>query len=436
MNETLRVGMLGFGTVGQAVARALERDATRIVSRTGRPIVLRRVAVRHPSKPRPILPHGVDVHADPLEVVEQGDVDVVVEVMGGEEPAFSAIRHAIASGKPVVTANKLVMARHGPKLLQLAAERGVPLLFEAAVGGAIPIIRPIRESLASDRVVGLMGILNGTTNFILTEMTESSSTTLAQALTQAQLRGYAEADPQADISGFDAACKLAVLVSLAFDGWLAPEDVHVSGLVGVDARDIQYASELGLTIKLLAFAFLREDGVEAWVGPALVSKRHPLSQVRGINNAVVLVTQAAGDLMFYGAGAGGDPTAAAILGDVMDVARRASSGHRQEANGALPEAFVPGQRVATADPGRTVHRFYVRMQVVDRPGVLAAIAAVFGQHAVSIESVIQKGRGEDPVDLVFVTHEAPLASVEAVLHTVGRLPVVVRTGPPMRVVGG
>lgn len=427
--------MLGFGTVGQAVARALERRAADIAARAGRPIVLRRVAVRDPNKLRPVGFDGVAVHTSPLEVVEQDDVDLVVEVMGGEEPAASAIRRALELRKPVVTANKLVVARHGPQLLGLAGRWGVPLLFEAAVGGAIPIIRPVRESLASDRILALLGIVNGTTNFILTEMTDAG-VSFEQALEEARRRGYAEADPQADISGFDAACKLAVLASLAFDGWLVPEDIDVRGLNGVAARDIQYAGELGLVIKLLAFSRLRHDGIEAWVGPAMVARRHPLAQVRGVNNAIWLVTEAAGELMFYGPGAGGDPTAAAILGDVMDVSRHygawpASDGR----NGSSVAPLAASRRAKVIDPARTAARFYVRMQVVDRPGVLASIASVFGRHEVSIESVIQKGRGEDPVDLVFVTHEAPLAAVERVSREVANLPVVMWTGPLIRVVG-
>lgn len=424
--------MLGLGTVGQAVARALQRRAAEIAARTGRPIVLRRVAVRDPHKPRAIDFADVAVHTSPLELVEQRDVDLVVEVMGGEQPAASAIRRALELGKPVVTANKMVMARFGPELLRLADERGVPLLFEAAVGGAIPIIRPMRESLASDRILALVGIVNGTTNFILSRMADDG-TGFEEALREARRRGYAEADPSADISGLDAACKLAVLGSLAFGEWLVPEDVDTRGLAGLDARDIQYAGELGQVIKLLAFCRTGPEGIEAWVGPALVARQHPLAQVRGVNNAIWLVTEAAGELMFYGRGAGGDPTAAAILGDVMDVCRHFAS--LPAAQGPDGSSLAAARRARVVPRERSAARFYVRLQVVDRPGVLASIAAVFGRHQVSIESVIQKGRGEDPVDLVFVTHEAPLGPVEQVLREVRELPAVRWTGPLVRVMG-
>ncbi|WP_324717822.1 homoserine dehydrogenase [Carboxydochorda subterranea] len=427
--SAVHLGMLGFGTVGQAVARALVRRADDIARRTGHPIRLARIAVRDAARPRAGWPEGARLHTDPVELVEQADVQVVIEVMGGEEPALSAIRRALALGKPVVTANKLVMARHGATLLAMAHDHGVPLLFEAAVGGAIPIIRPIRESLASDRILGLAGILNGTTNFILTEM-EESGTGFGEALERARSLGYAEADPQADLSGWDAAYKLAVLASIAFGGWLLPEAIHVTGLNGIEGRDIQYARELGLVVKLLASASSKDGRVEAWVGPALLARHHPLSQVRSVNNAILLSTEAAGELMFYGPGAGGDPTAAAVLGDVMDVASK-GAGVREPNGGLVPPA---GRRVEATDPGSMVSRFYIRMQVLDRPGVLAAIAAVFGQFAVSIESVIQKGRGSEPVDLVFVTHEAPYSAVRKVVSEVSRLPVVVDAGVPMRVV--
>ena len=435
-DQPIRLGMLGFGTVGQAVARALQQRAHEITTRTGRAIVLHRVAVRDPARPRRVGLDGVYVHRSPLEVVEQPDVDLLVEVMGGEEPAASAIRRALELGKPVVTANKVVMARRGPELLGLARRQGVPLMFEAAVGGAVPIIRPIQESLASDRILALLGIVNGTTNFILTEMTDQG-VAFEAALQEAQRRGYAEADPSADVSGLDAACKLSVLASLAFDRWVPVERLDVRGLDGITARDVQYAGELGLVVKLLAFSRLLDGAIEAWVGPAMVPRRHPLAQVRGVNNAIWLVTEAAGELMFYGPGAGGDPTAAAVLGDVMDVVRRhAPRAYSDRGNGSWSVAHADWEPARMVEPGGALARFYLRLQVLDRPGVLAAIADVFGRHGVSIESVIQKGRGEDPVDLVFVTHEASLAAVQGVAAQVRELPVVVWTGPLVRVVGG
>ncbi|HEY8486805.1 MAG TPA: homoserine dehydrogenase [Limnochordales bacterium] len=433
MDALLRIGLLGLGTVGSAVARALRARQEEIRRRTGRQLVVTHAAVRDLQRSRNLPLEGVRLHDDPLAVVEQPDVDLVVELMGGERPALDAIERALRMGRPVVTANKVVVARHGAHLLELAAARRVPFLFEAAVGGAIPIIRPIQQSLASDRILAVMGIVNGTCNFVLTSMAEEHST-MEEAVRQAQARGYAEADPTADLSGSDAAHKLAVLASLAFNGWLVPDRIACQGITGVEVRDIQYARELGFAIKLLAAARQVGDGdaVEAWVGPALVPLEHPLAQVRGVNNAIVVVTQAAGELMFYGPGAGGDPTAAAVLGDVMDIARRWGPEGRVGGEDGFGRAWVGRPQVATA-AGRS--RYYVRLQVVDRPGVLAAIASVFGRHMVSIESVLQKGRGEDPVDLVFITHETDDASVARVLQEVAGLSVVVRTRSPMRVMG-
>lgn len=414
------------------MARALRAREEEIWRRTGRRIVITHAAVRDIHRPRPVPLDGVRLHDDPLDVVEQPDVDVVVELMGGEHPALEAVERALRMGRPVVTANKVVVARHGARLLELAASRNVPFLFEAAVGGAIPIIRPIQQSLASDRIVAVMGIVNGTCNFVLTAMAEQR-TTMEEAVRQAQARGYAEADPSADLSGSDAAHKLAVLASLAFTGWLLPDRIPCQGITQVEVRDIQYAAELGFAIKLLAAARQVDEAVEAWVGPALVPLEHPLAQVRGVNNAIMVVTQAAGELMFYGPGAGGDPTAAAVLGDVMDIARRWQPGGAVGGENGFVRAWLGRPEVVVAPSGRS--RYYLRLQVVDRPGVLAAIASVFGRHQVSIESVLQKGRGEDPVDLVFITHETDDVSMGRVLQEVGTLPVVARACPPMRVIG-
>ena len=432
MSATLRLGLLGLGTVGGAVARALHAREEEIERRTGCRLVITHAAVRDLRRPRPVSLDGIRLHDEPLAVVEQPDVDVVVELMGGERPALDAIERALSLGRPVVTANKVVVARHGPRLLELAASRHVPFLFEAAVGGAIPIIRPIRESLASDHILAVMGILNGTSNFVLTAMADGGSS-MEEAVRQAQALGYAEADPTADLSGSDAAHKLAVLASLAFSAWLVPDRIPCQGITGVEPRDIQYARELGFAIKLLAAARQVEQAVEAWVGPALVPLEHPLAQVRGVNNAIVVVTQAAGELMFYGPGAGGDPTAAAVLGDVMDIARRWTPGGSTGGENGMGWMWTGRSEALAAAVSRT--RYYVRLQVVDRPGVLAAIASVFGRHLVSIESVLQKGRGEDPVDLVFITHETDDRSMARVLEEVGELSVVARTCAPMRVIG-
>jgi len=421
----LTVGLLGCGTVGSGVVRLLEDHADKIEARLGARLVLGPVAVRSLTKDR-----GVTVAwltEDPAEVTSDPDVDIVVEVMGGIEPAHSLITEALEAGKSVVTANKELMATLGGELLALAHGKGVRLEYEAAVAGGIPIIKPMRESLAGDRVRRILGIVNGTTNYVLTKMTEEG-VKFEEALAEAQRLGYAESDPSADVEGYDAAAKAAILASIAFDTQVVASDVYREGIAGVTSTDIAHARRMGYVIKLLAIVEAYDGEIGARVHPALIPVDHPLASVRESFNAVFVEADAAGDLMFYGRGAGALPTASAILGDLVTVARALLSGGR------LRNEPPTAHRSLRAMDETTV-QYYVLLDVADQPGVLAGIASVFGEHAVSIKSVWQEGAGES-AQLLLITHAAKEAGVQATLHGLRALPTVRRVASIMRVEGG
>jgi homoserine dehydrogenase len=389
--------MLGCGTVGTATARILVERRDDLAERAGTGIELTRIAVR--TRRARDLPVPSEVWTeDPWAVVRDPEIDAVVELMGGREPAEGLILAALAAGKHVVTANKEVVAAAGESLFSAAAAAGVELLFEGAVGGGIPIVRPLKESLAGDRVTRVMGILNGTTNYVLTRMSESGET-LAGALAEALVLGYAEQDASADVEGFDAASKLAILASIAFGGFVHPEDVQREGIGSVRAEDISAAHSLGYEIKLLAVAEELGGGVAARVHPALIPGTHPLASVRDVYNAVFVEAQHAGELMFLGRGAGGEPTASAVVADIVEVARNigagaAGVGHRPSIS-----------RARMCRPDEVPVRFYVVLSVADQPGVLAGVAGVFAEHGISISSVRQEGGGEGAT-LTLVTHTA------------------------------
>jgi homoserine dehydrogenase len=393
----IRVGLLGCGTVGAAVVRALDERADDLRRRAGVRIVVSRVAVRDAGKERHVpLPPGAFT-TDGDSIVDDPSIDVVCELLGGLEPARSLILRAIANGKPVVTANKELLARAGAEVLGAAATRGVDLAFEAAVAGGIPLIRPLTESLAGERVDRLLGIVNGTTNFILTQMTDHAWG-FEEALARAQELGYAEADPSADVEGADAAAKCAIVASIAFDTRVTADDVYREGITRITAQDIADATRLGYVVKLLAIAELEEGEVSARVHPAMVPSTHPLASVRDAYNAVFVEGPAVGQLMFYGRGAGGDPTAASVVGDLVQVSRHIANGGRA----ILPAAGL-GRRIRAMDDTRG--QYYLNLHVEDRPGVLAEIAERFGHNGVSIERVWQEGFGEEAT-LVFITHRA------------------------------
>ena len=427
MTGIVRVGLLGCGNVGSALVRLLDGNAELITQRSGVKLEVGRVAVHNLAKERDVvLPPGVLTN-DADAVVDDPTIDVVVEVIGGIEPARRLILAALKSGKPVVTANKELIGNVGQELFEVAATAGVDLLFEASVAGGIPLIRPLRESLAGEHISRIMGIVNGTTNYVLTQMTEEGSS-FAEAVAEAQELGYAERDPTADVEGFDAAAKAAIIASIAFGARVVAGDVYREGITKITADDIAAARELGYVVKLLAIAEERDGGVGARVHPAMVPLDHPLASVRGSYNAVFIEGEAVGQLMLLGRGAGGGPTASAVLGDLIDAAKNLRSGARGATIGELVH-----RPIRPID--ETASQFYVSLDVADRPGVLAAIAGVFGENAVSIQSMQQKGQGEG-ARLIFVTHLAREAALTKTIHDVRDLDVVVRVGSVLRVVGG
>jgi homoserine dehydrogenase len=422
----VRIGLLGCGNVGAALVGLLARQGDDIEARTGLRLELTRVAVRDVAKAREVaLPAGVLVD-DAAAVVADPDVDVVVELIGGIEPARSLVLDALKAGKPVITGNKALLADHGAELYAAADTAGVDLLFEAAVAGGIPLIRPLRESLVGEPVARVMGIVNGTTNYILTRMSEAGAS-YADALAEAQSLGYAEADPTADVEGYDAGAKAAIIASIAFGVNVVSGDVYHEGISKVTADDITFAHRLGYEVKLLAIAEQGDDGrVGVRVHPAMLPKAHPLATVREAFNAVFVEGDSVGQLMFYGRGAGGGPTASAVLGDLIDAATNLRSGTHASI-GRLPRA-----ELSPLDDVRC--EYYLNLEVADKPGVLHAVAGVFAEHGVSIRSMEQEGLG-DEARLVFITHDATEASMKATLRDLDGLDAVDRITSVIRVVG-
>jgi homoserine dehydrogenase len=422
----VRIGLLGCGNVGAALVGLLAQQGDSIEARTGLRLQLTRVAVRDLAKNRGVaLPEGVLVD-DAAAVVADPEVDVVVELIGGIEPARSLVLDALKAGKPVVTGNKALLADHGAELFAAADTAGVDLLFEAAVAGGIPLIRPLRESLVGESVTRVMGIVNGTTNFILTRMSEEGAS-YADALAEAQSLGYAEADPTADVEGYDAGAKAAIIASIAFGVNVVSGDVYHEGISKITADDITYAHRLGYEVKLLAIAEQDDAGrVGVRVHPAMLPKAHPLATVRESFNAVFIEGDSVGQLMFYGRGAGGGPTASAVLGDLIDAASNLRAGTHASI-GRLPRA-----ELSPLDDVRC--EYYLNLEVADRPGVLHAVSGVFAEHGVSIRSMEQEGLG-DEARLVFITHDATEASMRSTRRDLDRLDAVDRITSVIRVVG-
>jgi homoserine dehydrogenase len=412
--------------VGSQVVRLLDEQAGDLAARIGAPVELVGVAVRRLDAARDVeVPAGL-LTTDAMGLVTRDDVDLVVEVIGGIEPARSLILAALESGASVVTANKALLAEDGPTLFEAAEKAGRDLYYEAAVAGAIPILRPLRESLAGDKVTRVLGIVNGTTNFILDKM-DTTGAGFTEALEEAQELGYAEADPTADIEGFDAAAKAAILASLAFHSRVTAADVHREGITEVTAADVQSAVEMNSVVKLLAICELRADAVAVRVHPAMIPRSHPLASVREAYNAVFVESEAAGQLMFYGPGAGGSPTASAVLGDLVTVARNRLAGTR----GAGESAYADR---AVLPMGETVTRYHVAIDVDDRAGVLAAVATAFAENGVSIQTVRQEGRGLD-AQLVVVSHESTDAQLSATVEHLRNMEIVREVTSVMRVEG-
>ena len=409
--------------MGGTLARKLLTESENIAVKSGVELELVKVAVRDLSRDRPF---PAEYATDDLEsVVDHPDVDLVVEVMGGIEPAGDLILRALAAGKPVVTANKALIAERGPEIFEAASEAGVSILFEAAVGGGIPLIRPLSESLAGERLDRILGIVNGTTNYILSAMA-SEGVSYADVLAEAQRLGYAEADPTADVGGGDAAAKATILAGLAFGVWVEEAAVHTEGIDGIDTQDIDFARDLGYCVKLLAVAESIDSGVSVRVHPTLVPLDHPLANVRGAHNAVFVEGPDIGDLLFMGPGAGGGPTATAVLGDVIDAARDLLAGTRVATRVKLGAGSV-------VPFGEISSKGYIRLEVADAPGVLAQIAGAFGEHGVSIMSVWQDGRGDDAT-LLLVTHDAPEAAHQAAVAALDGLDAVKQVAAVIRVI--
>lgn len=435
-DSPVRVGLLGCGTVGSSLISLLQRQNSLIGARTGLNIVVAAVAVRDVSRPRPEAIAEALLTTDAASIVVDPAIDVVVEVMGGIEPARTLVLAALGAGKPVITANKALLAAHGAELFAAADAAGVDLLFEAAVAGGIPFIRPLRESLRGEPIRRVMGIMNGTTNYILTRMTEAGAQ-YGDALAEAQALGYAEADPTADVEGLDAAAKIAIVASIAYGVDVTDSMVDAEGISSITADDIAFATRNGFVIKLLAVAerFDTEHGDEliAAVHPVLVPANHPLSSVRDSFNAVFVEGEAVGELMFYGRGAGGDPTASAVLGDLID----ASVNLRAGAHGSIGSLGAP--RIRPSDQTSSAH--YLSLVAVDRPGVLATIASVLGDNGVSIASMAQSAAdselggslADDEARLDFITHRVGRRELTATLAALRSLEAVRRVGSVIRV---
>ena len=423
-NKVIRVGQIGCGTVGSGVFSILRDNAELISRRTGCRIDVVRVAVKDLADPRYVEVPEEMLTTDMADVIRDPDVSIVVEVMGGIEPARSFILEAIAAGKHVVSANKELMSTHGGEILRAAEEKGVDVAYEASVGGGIPILLPLKQSLAGNAIEQMLGIINGTTNYVLTRMTEEGLS-FSAAVAKAQSLGYAEADPSADVEGKDAAAKIAILASMAFNSRVTLDDVYAEGIADITTNDIAFGRDLGYVIKLLAIAKDEDDGISVRVHPTMIPADHPLATVKDENNAIFVSGDAVGELMFYGKGAGSLPAASAVVGDVISISRNIISGGRLVGC----TCFLDKPIKSMAD---VVSRYFMIFEVPDRPGVLARIAGVFGDNGVSIKSVIQHGMGKE-ARIVLITHAVREESLRATVKGLEELEAVNRIASVIRV---
>ncbi|MHB9023394.1 MAG: homoserine dehydrogenase [Armatimonadota bacterium] len=430
--EQINVGVIGFGTVGVGAVQLLERNAEWIAQRIGSSLVVKKVVDLDWERPREyeVGPEQRSTKAE--DVLDDPEIDIVIEAMGGVNPARKFVSSALARRKSVVTPNKELIAKHGGELLNIATEANVDLMFEGAVGGGIPIIRPLKESLAGDRILRLMGIVNGTTNFILTAMTQEGRA-FDDVLKDAQNRGYAEADPTADVEGFDAMYKIAILSSIAYGTHIDLDRIYHEGISKITPADIRFARQLGYEIKLLAISASNGKAIDIRVHPAFVPREHPLASVHGVYNAIFVQGDPVGDLMFYGRGAGSGPTGSAVVGDVIDCARNINHG----AAGRVPcRCFqtLPIQPMSEVET-----RYYLRTRVVDEPGVIGKMATILGDHGVSLTSVFQPpyedGDGMDTAEILWITHRVREAQVQAALAALSELDVVKEIASLIRVEG-
>lgn len=425
--EIIGVGLLGLGTVGSGVLQVFNRNGAAIRQKVGSKLEIRRIAVRDSQKDRAVAVSPELLVNNVNHVLDDPQIDIVVEVMGGVEQARLAVRRALENGKYVVTANKDLMARHGTELLERARAAERNIFYEASVGGGIPLIRPLKHCLAANRIIRLMGIVNGTTNYILTQMT-SAGKELEEALAEAQALGFAEADPSSDVEGRDAAYKLAILASLAFSSKINPGDIFVEGISGVKLRDIRYAQELGYAVKLLAIGRDTAEGLVLRVHPALIPLAHPLAAVSNEFNAVFMEGDAVGEVMFYGRGAGSLPTASAVCADIIEAARTI---RHEVDNGIVEITFSPRPVVPLP---RQFSSFYLRLKAKDQPGVFAALATAFGDARVSLDMIIQKRSDAQTAEIVLVTHEVEEARFAGALEVISALPTIRSINSVLRVI--
>jgi homoserine dehydrogenase len=427
--QTINIGFIGFGTVGCGAVALLRQNRELIERRAGCRLEVRKIVTRHPDKPRPIAVEPSLITSNVREVLDDPNVHVVVEVMGGIEPAKQYVLEAIERGKSVVTCNKELMAKHGSAILDLAKAKGVDVNFEGSVGGGIPIVQPLKQQLVGNRIRRIMGIVNGTTNYILTKMTREKKE-FADVLREAQALGYAEADPTADVDGYDAMYKLCILAAIAFGSRVKVEDVYREGIGGVHARDIDYAQELGYTIKLLAIA--QEDDerlIEMRVHPVMLPNAHPLAAVSDVFNAILVEADGVGRVMFYGRGAGASPTGSAVVGDIVEIARNICYN-------ATGRVSCTCDHTSRTKPMNDMEAsFFLRMQVTDKPGVIARIAGILGDEGVSIASIVQKATDGKIAEIVWITHTVRQAQMTRSLDDIRRLDCVEEVSSVIRVEG-
>ena len=417
MKEAIKIGLLGSGTVGSGVVRVLKENMEEITARVGTHLVLAKVLVRDKKKPRPYL-DGIELTDRVEDILEDEEISVVVEVMGGLHPAKEYMLRAMEAGKSVVTANKDVVAQFGQELFDMAEKHDVDFRFEASVGGGIPIIMPLKQCLTANRISEVLGIVNGTTHYMLTKMSDEGMS-YDDVLKEAQEKGYAEANPSADVDGLDAARKAAILSSIAFNMRISLADVSVEGITKITPEDISYAKNLGYVVKLLAIGKETDDGINVRVHPVFLPKEHPLASVNGVYNAIFVRGNAIGEAMFYGPGAGSLPTASAVVADIIDVSRDivTHSFGRLNCTCYREKVLCPIEKTQSS--------YYVRLLVEDKPGVLGAIATAFGNADVSLQSVIQTQRdGNEHAEIVAITHCVSHANILAALGVLKALPVV------------
>lgn len=418
MKEALNIGILGLGVVGSGTYALLEQNRLQIERKIGSPLHVRRIAVRDLHKKRAVSPDRALLTNNPLDVIDDPEIDIVCELIGGVSPAKEFVLRALKNGKQVVSANKELIAKEGHEIIEEASHRRLDFQFEGAVGGGIPIIQPMKNALAGNCVQEVMGIVNGTTNYILTRMTQEGAD-FDDVLREAQAHGYAEADPTSDVEGYDAQYKIAILSSIAFTSQVHVGDVYVEGITRLTKRDIECAEDLGYVIKLVGIgARVGTDSIQVRVHPTLLPKLHPLASTHDVYNAIYIRGDAVGDVMFYGRGAGMMPTGSAVVGDIVDVGRNLLA----HSTGRVPTVCFEQKKMLPIESVET--RYFLRMSVLDKPRVLASIAGVLGQHEVSIESVVQRATSPNDAEIVWVTHKVREANMRVALAEIALLPVV------------